>query len=93
MPEALTAFVRRTPVRLAARLEQEIRAHPRVHSAFYKAISSNAALRRAAGSVKDRVRHSSGTTATVPLVFVEPEVRTRLLRGIAARLGLERGSA
>lgn len=78
-------------VRVAARLEQEIRSYPRLHRGFYVLITRNPVVRDLAGRVKDRVR-GSGDTPTAEAVPAEPaDLQARRLAGVAARLGLRTG--
>lgn len=76
-------------MRLAARAEQEIRAHPRLHSAFYAAVTRNPRVRELVGRAKDRVRASSdGPAHLLEVPEEEPVVLARRHLGVAARLGL-----
>jgi hypothetical protein len=79
-------------VRLVARAEQEIRAYPRLHSAFYAAVTRNARVRDLAGRAKDRVRDSSrADDLEAVLPPEEPRVAARRVQAVAARLGIDLG--
>lgn len=81
-------------MRLAARAEQEIRAHPRLHSAFYAVVTRHPRLRELAGRAKDGVRGSFKAEAQPATGFEdEPAVLARRRQGVAARLGLPPGGA
>lgn len=75
-------------VRAAARAEQEIRAHPRLHSAFYAVITRNATVRDVAGRLKNRVRGAGHVPLVQPAAVDDPEVTARRHASVAARLGL-----
>jgi hypothetical protein len=80
--------VRGAVIRLAARAEQEIRAYPRLHAAFYGVVTRNASVRHVVGRVKNRVRGAQTGRGSAPLATVEPEVETRRRAAVARRLGL-----
>jgi hypothetical protein len=69
-------------------VEQEIRAHPRLYDAFYRAVTRDPRLRRTAGRVKHRVRSSAHTALTVPEPPDSLSVRRRREESVATRLGL-----
>ena len=75
-------------ISLAGRAEQEIRAYPQLHRAFYSLVVRSPALRAAAGRAKDSVRVAAGGTAVEPAPTDEPDVVRRRLQATAARLGL-----
>jgi hypothetical protein len=76
-------------LRLAASLEQEVRARPALHSAFYAVISHSPVGRDLAGRVKSGVRRSQTTPPTRLHACLEDEaVRLRRDAAVAARLGL-----
>jgi hypothetical protein len=75
-------------LRLVSRAEQEIRAYPRLHSAFYAAVTRNPWIRGVAGRAKDRVRGSAAPAGGAPLPLEEPEVRARRAAAVTARLKL-----
>ncbi|GAC1441632.1 MAG: hypothetical protein NVS3B26_11540 [Mycobacteriales bacterium] len=73
---------------LAARAEQEIRAYPRLHAAFYSAIARNEGVRLAAGRVKNSVRGVGDIRAAVPLRLDDAGVAEARAAAVARRLGL-----
>jgi hypothetical protein len=81
--------VRGAVLRLAARAEQEIRAYPRLHAAFYGVVRRNAAVRSLVGRVKNGVRGSSSAYAVGHVLRDDPEVRRLREQAVAARLGLD----
>lgn len=84
-------MTRRLVIRLASRVEQEIRAYPRAHAAFYRVITRNARVRDAVGRVRDGVRATPGVEHTAP---TDPDVVARRREAaVAVRLGLSRGDA
>lgn len=74
-------------LRVAARLEQEIRAYPRVYSAFYAAMTRNRAIRDLVGRAKAGVR-GGGAGAHSATVAEPPLLQARREAAVAARLGL-----
>jgi hypothetical protein len=76
-------------IRVAARAEQEIRAYPRLHNAFYTAVTRNPALRHLAGRARDRVRGAEAGRGAAPVAGQEPEVEARRRAAVAHRLGLD----
>lgn len=74
-------------IRAAARAEQEIRAYPRVHSAFYTALTRNKAVRDLVGRAKARVR-GGGVAAYASSGEEPPLLRARREAAVARRLGL-----
>jgi hypothetical protein len=76
----------------AARVEQEIRAYPRMYSAFYRILNASPAARRAVGRVKSRVRHGravpGGTRSQAPQTLADQ----RREHATAVRLGLRPGT-
>jgi hypothetical protein len=85
--------VRGAAIQLAARAEQEIRAYPRLHAAFYGVVTRNATVRHFVGRVKNRVRGSSSAESAGPVLRDDPEVRTLREQAVAARLGLDEGGS
>jgi hypothetical protein len=85
--------VRGAAIRLAARAEQEIRAYPRLHAAFYGVVTRNATVRHLVGRVKNRVRGSSSAQAVGHVLRDDPEVRRLREQAVAARLGLSGGAS
>jgi hypothetical protein len=83
--------VRAAAIRLAARAEQEIRAYPRLHAAFYGVVTRNSTVRHLVGRVKNRVRGRSSVGAVGPVLRDDPEVRRLREQAVAARLGLDEG--
>lgn len=81
--------MRAVVVWIAARAEQEIRAYPRLHSAFYTAVTRNPAVRDLVGRAKDQVRGSRTEQGPAPLAAAEPEVEARRRAAVARRLGLD----
>lgn len=79
--------LRSLAVRAAARAEQEIRAYPRVHSAFYTALTRNKTVRDLVGRAKAGVR-GGGAPAHAPSVAEPALLRARREAAVAARLGL-----
>jgi hypothetical protein len=79
---------------VASRAEQEIRAYPRVYAAFYRALNTSPAVRRAVGVVKSGVRED-GSAAAVDTTLDPPDsrYRDRRLTAVATRLGLPRERA
>jgi hypothetical protein len=76
----------------AARIEQEIRAYPRVYSAFYRTLNASPAARRAVGRVKSRVRHGGavpGATRSHAPRTLADQCREH---AVAVRLGLPPGA-
>lgn len=74
-------------LRAAARAEQEIRAYPRVHSAFYTALTRNKVVRDLVGRAKAGVR-GGGAPAHASSAEEPALLRGRREAAIAARLGL-----
>lgn len=74
-------------MRLAAVAEQEVRARPGVHRAFYGAVGRSPRLRRLAGQVKNRVRSSQGGHSHIREPDDQPLVVTRREAATAARIG------
>lgn len=82
--------VTRSVVRpLAARVEQEIRAYPRVYTAFYGVLTRNAWVRDLVGRTKAGVR-GGGALAHASAVQEPTVLRERREAAVAARLGLRR---
>jgi hypothetical protein len=81
-------------LRAAARLEQEIRAYPRVYRAFYEALNRCGPVRDLVGRTKAGVR-GGGATSRPPAVVEPALLRARREAAVAARLGLSdlRGDA
>jgi hypothetical protein len=79
--------VRGLLVRVAARAEQEVRAYPRLHDAFYRTVNRSPRLRSWAGRTKDRVRGVPGGERR-PRTQQEPEVVAARRAAVATRLGL-----
>lgn len=77
----------RAVVRAASRLEQEIRAYPRVHATFYRVLTRSARVRALVGTTKAAVRGESGQAAPSEL-DESPLVLSRRLDGAARRTGL-----
>lgn len=76
-------------VRAAARVEQEVRAYPRMYDAFYRALNRSPRIRALVGRAKVEVR-SAGLAAARPQEPPEsPVVRQRREAAVARRLGLE----
>lgn len=76
----------------AARLEQEIRAYPRVYSAFYRTLNASPAVRRGVGRVKRRVRQDGrplSAPAGAPALTLALQRREQVT---AVRLGLRSGT-
>lgn len=71
----------------ASRAEQEIRARPRAHRAFYVAVTRVPAVRDLAGRLKDRVRGRGAEAVTPPPALEDDAVRLRHDAAVAARLG------
>lgn len=89
--QATRRSARQAVLSVASRVEQEIRAYPRAHAAFYRVITRNARVRDAVGRVRDGVRASPGVVDVVP---TDPEVVARRREAaVAARLGLPPGDA
>lgn len=78
----------RTVVRTASRLEQEIRAYPRVHATFYRALARSARVRALVGITKAAVRGEAGQAAAPPDLEESPLVLRRRFDGAAQRTGL-----
>lgn len=79
---------RRWAIRAVAQAEQEIRAYPRLHAAFYTVITRNPALRELAGRAKARVRGTPPPGAEM-LPPDDHAVAQRRLASLAVRLGLD----
>lgn len=79
--------MRHLALRVAGRLEQEIRAYPRVYAGFYRILNRKQAVRALVGRTKAGVR---GGGASVRATSVqEPELLRRQREAtVAARLGL-----
>lgn len=76
-------------VRVASRMEQEIRAYPRVYRGFYALMGRSARLRVLAGGYKDRVRASAAEVVPAGRLRDIPDpLRPQRERAVAARLGL-----
>jgi hypothetical protein len=75
-------------VTLFSRAEQEVRAYPRLHAAFYAAVTRNPWIRGVAGRAKDRVRGSAAPAGSAVLPLEEEEVRARRAAAVTARLKL-----
>lgn len=73
---------------LAARAEQEVRAYPRLHRAFYAVMTRNPVVRDLTGRVKDRVRSSSQDVAPPYRPTDDAAVLRRRQIAVAARLGV-----
>lgn len=75
-------------VRSVSRIEQEIRAYPRLYAAFYSALNASPAVRRTVGKVKTGVRedgtHVVQEVQDGPLGLAE----RRRSAATAVRLGL-----
>lgn len=80
---------RNLALRTAARLEEEIRAYPRIYGIFYTAMTRNRTLRNTVGRAKAAVRDAgSGPHASTA---VEPALlRSRREQAVGARLGIPR---
>ena len=74
-------------LRAAGRLEQEIRAYPRVYRVFYTALTHNRAVRTVVGRAKAGVR-GGGAAAHTSAVEEPAVLRARREAAVAARLGL-----
>jgi hypothetical protein len=86
---AVSGRSRALVLRAAARLEQEIRAYPRVYAAFYAALTRNRTARTLVGRAKAGVR--GGGAAVRTAAVEEPALlRRRREAAVAARLGLPR---
>lgn len=81
--------MRAVVIGIAARAEQEIRAYPRLHSAFYTVVTRNAAARDLLGRVKDQVRGARPERFLTARAAEEPEVQARRREAVARRLGLD----
>lgn len=80
--------VRSAGWRVAGRVEQEIRAYPRVYLAFYRVLNASPAIRRGVGIVKAGVR-GDGTTVPVAAASGPPDLAVQRRRAATAeRLGL-----
>lgn len=80
--------VRARLVRVVGWAEQEVRAHPRLYTAFYGAINRSSRLRHLAGRLKLRVRgRAGGAGAARPTDPTRAADRVR--RATAVRLGLQ----
>ncbi len=73
---------------LAARAEQEIRAYPRLHAAFYSAIARNERVRLLAGRAKNSVRGVGDIRAGGPTRLDDAGVAEARTAALARRLGL-----
>ena len=80
-------------VRVAALAEQEVRAHPRLHAAFYRGVRSSPRVNRALGRVLSAVRSSSASTTEVGVLEDSAAVRDRRLEAVRQRLGTGSGEA
>lgn len=78
---------RRLALRVAARAEQEIRAYPRLYSAFYAALTRNRRVRELVGRTKDGVR-GGGAQLSRPTVQEPAALRALREDAVARRLGL-----
>lgn len=86
---AVSGKANATSRRLASRLEQEIRAYPRVYGAFYRALNASPAVRRTVGRVKTAVREGSMRSAAPASQPPLTEGDRRRRTATAARLGLQ----
>ena len=76
--------------RTASRLEQEIRAYPRVYRTFYRALSASPTVRAAVGRIKTGVREGSTRAAPEPWQPPLTDGDRRRRTATAARLGLQK---
>jgi hypothetical protein len=75
--------------RVAAWGEQQVRAHPRLNSAFFSAVQRHPLLRSAAGWLKLRVRRSiAKPRAGFDAAAEDRRVQLRREAGVRVRLGL-----
>jgi hypothetical protein len=75
----------------AARVEQEIRAYPRVYMAFYRALNASPTVRRAVGRVKSRLRHGGAAPGAIRPQAPQTLADQRREQAITVRLGLRPG--
>lgn len=78
----------RAVVRTAARLEQEIRAYPRVHATFYRVLTRSARVRGLVGNAKAAVRGEAGRAMATPELKESQLVLQRRFESAARRTGL-----
>ena len=90
MPSAEAA--RPVLLKLVSAVEQEIRARPRIHRAFYSVVARNVLLRRVAGSAKDSIRGASRAPRVPLLPPDDPAVSAHRRTAVAVRLGFEDGA-
>ncbi len=71
--------------------EQQIRAHPSLHAAFFALISRHPLLRAAAGRMKFRVRSAASDVRVLRPAFLDDdEVTARREAALKTRLGLRK---
>lgn len=75
--------------RVISWIEQEIRAHPRLHRSFYRVIARNAHVRHLAGRAKARIRNADARNAPPPEAPDSDIVSARRRQAVAVRLGLD----
>jgi hypothetical protein len=75
-------------VRLAARIEQEVRAYPRLYAAFYGLVTAHPRARALMGRARDEVRAVDGGGRAAPVPADDPAVVAARGRMLRIRLGL-----
>ncbi len=86
--DLVVSGLRTAAVRSASRVEQEIRAYPRLYAAFYRALNARPAVRRIVGKVKTGVREDGTHVAQQPPDGPLGLAERRRSTATAVRLGL-----
>lgn len=84
----MSAPLLKASVALASRLEQEIRAHPRLHDAFYRLATRTPLFNSTVGRAKAAVRGAQADQVAVLRPEDSPRVNARREAAVAASLGL-----